>query len=270
MLLSQRNQVFFFTAVWIKRLQRITKWYFSRTPYALTQSKNTFPFTVFSHQTPLIRRLEGVDEQLQHNKVKNLKLASACLDGIVIHPGETFSFYRLVGFPHRFRGFLPGMELNRGKVRAGIGGGLCQIANLLHWMALHSPLTVKEHHHHSFDIFPDDGRIQPFGSGATLFYNYLDYQLLNETPFTFQLSLKVDEGYLKGQLLCSEALPAIYEVFEKNHAFIKQNGEFFRTNEIWRMEKDSETDEEKSRYRIKKNWSKVMYIPKDYIDKDKL
>ncbi len=33
---------------------------------------------------------------------------------------------------------------------------MCQFTNLLHWMALHSPLTVTEHHRHSgLDLFPD-------------------------------------------------------------------------------------------------------------------
>ncbi|MFJ8513275.1 VanW family protein [Lysinibacillus xylanilyticus] len=51
------------------------------------------------------------------------------------------------------------------KVKTGVGGGICQLANLLYWMALHTPLIVTERHHHSFDPFPDSGRTLPFGSG---------------------------------------------------------------------------------------------------------
>jgi vancomycin resistance protein VanW len=41
-------------------------------------------------------------------------------------------------------------------------------------MAIHSPLVVVERSNHSFDPFPDDGRGLPFGSGAEIFYNYID------------------------------------------------------------------------------------------------
>ena len=50
-----------------------------------------------------------------------------------------------------------------------MGGGLCQLANLLYWMALHTPLAVVERHHHSFDPFPDENRTLPSGRAAVSF-----------------------------------------------------------------------------------------------------
>ena len=73
------------------------------------------------------------------------------------------------------------------ETRVGIGRGICQSSNLIHWLALHLPLTIHERHHHSFEPFPDDGRILLFASGATAFYNYLDFQLTNNTEWTFQI-----------------------------------------------------------------------------------
>ena len=79
------------------------------------------------------------------------------------------------------------MQLSQGKVTVGVGGGLCPLANLIHWMGLHSPLQLTERHHHSFDPFPDEGRVLPFGSGASLFYNYVDLRFRNPTDQTLQL-----------------------------------------------------------------------------------
>ena len=45
------------------------------------------------------------------------------------------------------------------------GGGLCQLSNLIYWMTLHTPLTITERYRHSYDVFPDSNRTQPFGSG---------------------------------------------------------------------------------------------------------
>lgn len=91
------------------------------------------------------------DLALQHNKVINLKLAVAAIDGLIIAPGEHFSFCCLVGRPTRKRGYVEGMELSFGEARRGIGGGICQLSNLIHRMAIHSPLFVVERSNHSFD-----------------------------------------------------------------------------------------------------------------------
>ena len=77
---------------------------------------------------------------LQHNKVRNLELASGRVDGILIAPGETFSFNKVVGNCTRRKGYVEGMKLSNGDAEAGVGGGICQLANLLHWMFLHAPL----------------------------------------------------------------------------------------------------------------------------------
>ena len=73
------------------------------------------------------------------------------------------------------------MRLSDGARGAGVGGGICQLANLLHWMVLHSPLTVVERSEHSFDPFPDNGRVLPWGVGCSIAYNYVDLVVRNDT-----------------------------------------------------------------------------------------
>jgi len=53
-------------------------------------------------------------------------------------------------------------------------------------MEIHSPLVVAERANHSFDPFPDEGRILPFGSGAAIFYNYIDLVLHNPAQGSVQ------------------------------------------------------------------------------------
>ena len=79
--------------------------------------------------------------QYQYNKITNLRLAAARLDGVVLRPGETFSYWRLIGRPSRRKGYLDGIVLFCGTFRPGVGGGLCQMSNLIFWMTLHTPLT---------------------------------------------------------------------------------------------------------------------------------
>lgn len=233
----------------------------------------TLPFKVTSHESVLLRKLGTADMRLQRNKVINLQLASAQINGVVIRPGETFSFWRLVGCPTAGKGYLNGMLLSNGKVLEGIGGGLCQAANLLYWMALHSPLTVTERHHHSFDIFPDSGRVLPFGTGAAVYYNYVDLQFYNPTDITFQITIGVNETHLYGEIRSNMLTPNSYKIIERDHRFLKQRttGKIFRENAIYRQTFDKRTGNMLSDDLLYRNHSETLYdlprsIPVTIVD----
>ncbi len=113
--------------------RRYLQWMFNRSiVYAATYQTKQLPYIVAVHKTPLYRRLRKVDMWLQENKVNNLKLATEKISGLVLRPGETFSFWRLVGKPTKAKGFLKGMVLTNGSFTSGVGGGLCQLSNLIY------------------------------------------------------------------------------------------------------------------------------------------
>lgn len=265
--LSQYHPALYFLSVWTRRIWRYGHWLFDSKKYSRHISCQKLPFRIKKHQSVLIRKLGESDLQLQVNKVTNLKLAAAKISGLHIRPGETFSFCKCVGRPTRRKGFLPGMELSFGKAREGIGGGLCQMSNLIHWLVIHSPLTVNERYHHSFDPFPDDGRVLPFGCGATIFYNYRDFQFTNSTPHTFQLNLWFSDKCLEGELRVDAELDYNYHVFEKNHRFLKINGSYYRQNEIWRQKQlKFKSGEVVETQLLIKNFARVTYEPEEYTE----
>jgi vancomycin resistance protein VanW len=217
-------------------IRRYLHWYFGKHKFANTILKPNLPYIVFRHKTPLIRRLKDVDMYLQQNKVINLKLAIQKLKNIIIKPGETFSYWRLIGKPTYRKGYKDGLVLNPdGTFRAGVGGGLCQLSNLIYWMTLHTPLEVTQRYRHSHDIFPDSDRTQPFGSGATCVYNYLDLQLYNCTDINYQLNVYLDDEFLIGEWRAEKAIDYKYEVYEKKHKITSTFwGAYIRQNEIYR------------------------------------
>ena len=265
-LLSQRHPFLYFLSVNARRSKRILEWTFGNKTFAKELRKNNvLEHRVKKHQSLLIRKLGDSDVQLQYNKITNLKIAAKEISGIVIKPGETFSFCKLVGLPTKKKGYLMGMELSFGKARPGIGGGICQIANLLNWLVLHSPLTIVVKSQHSFDPFPDEGRVLPFGSGAAIFYNYIDYQFTNNTDKTFQINIWFTETNIEGELRCNEEMEFSYHIFEKNHQFIKKENEFFRQNEIWRNTISKKTGNTVSTELMVKNFARVTYIPQEFL-----
>ena len=231
---SRLHPAIYRLSVWQKRAVRAASWRLDGHCYAQARQAAPLASRVFKHTSKLIRQAPGVDLALQHGKVRNLEVALPCVDGLLLRPGETFSFCRAVGQPTRARGFVDGMELSRGEARAGVGGGLCQLSNLLHWLVLHSPLTVVERHHHSFDPFPDDGRVLPFGSGATVFFNYRDLRFRNDTGLTFQLRVWRTDKLLEGELRADARVLTSYRVVERRHRFVRRGAKVFRANELWR------------------------------------
>lgn len=184
--------------------------------WAKIRQEQRLPQIQATHATPLRRQLRGEEMKWQENKVVNLKLAVARLDGLVIYPGETFSYWKLIGNPSRSKGYKEGMVLFLGCIGGDVGGGLCQLSNLIFWMTLHTPLTVMERYRHSHDVFPDSNRTQPFGSGATCAYPHRDLMIRNDTDQPFQLCLRVSETHLEGQWRAMRAPEYRYEILEKD------------------------------------------------------
>jgi len=224
----------------VHRLRREQDWYRHRRELRLdVAGPQCFSFEVIEHRTPLIRDLAGLDPQLQTNKVTNLRLAVAALDGRVLAPGQRLSFWRFVGRPTAGRGFLDGLVLDHGQLVAGVGGGLCQLTNLIYWMTLHTPLTVVERWRHTYDVFPDADRTQPFGSGATCSWPSLDLQVENRTDTTFRLSLAVGPTHLSGAWTADRAVPQRYRVYEAAHVITSEgSGVFVRHNLLRREVRD--------------------------------
>ncbi|WP_151736380.1 VanW family protein ['Paenibacillus yunnanensis' Narsing Rao et al. 2020] len=242
-------------------MKRYMHWLASPGRRAKARDAENLPFTAASHATPLLRRLRNVDMQLQYNKIVNLRLATARLDGLLIHPGETFSYWRTIGKPTRRKGYLEGMVLYYGGFRPGTGGGLCQLSNLIYWMALHTPLTVTERHRHSYDVFPDEQRTQPFGSGATCAYNYLNLQLYNPTDQTYQLRLHLDDTHLHGEWRCDGMPLYSYEIYESDHVIhMEPWGGYVRSNRI-RRKGYTRSGELASDEPVAENHALMMYSP---------
>ncbi len=219
-------------------LRRIL-WFKMSNILATFKSEERLPFIYFAHKTLLLRKLKDVDMWLQYNKITNLKIAAPKVHGIILRPGEVFSYWKLIGKATQRKGYLPGMVLHNGSFYAGTGGGLCQLSNLIFWMTLHTPLTVIERHRHDYDVFPDADRTQPFGSGATCFYPHGDLMIQNNTQDDYQLLITVGEEFLRGEWRVS-ALPQYkYTVIEKNHMMKSEYwGGYSRHNELYQQKFD--------------------------------
>lgn len=225
-----------------------------------SQKGGILPVKIYNHKSLIMRRLGNVNLRLQENKAINLSIAAPIISGIIIKPGETFSLWHLVGSCTKSKGYKNGLIISGGKVAEGLGGGMCQLSNLIHWMILHSPLEITEHHHHDgVDLFPDYGRQIPFGTGTSIMYNYLDYRFKNNTKQNFQLIIYIKNGYLCGELRSTAPLRTKYRVKAENEFFSRENDGIYRNGEVYRESIDKLTGNIISKKLIRKNHAKIMY-----------
>ncbi len=253
-------------AVAMHRARRRVAWAASGIDWATGRSSDDLPVRVKQHKSLLLRTLGESEMWMQHNKVTNLRIAAERINGLVLKPGQEFSFCRTVGKTSRRKGYVDGMLLDNGEARSGVGGGICQLANLLHWMVLHTPLVVTERSEHGFDPFPDNGRVLPWGVGCAIYYNYVDLRFRNEGPATFQLKVSVGDRYLEGEIRSDRSPTHSYKVFAVDEKFVPLGDQWFRMNEIWRNVIDRRTGDYVGRELVKKNCALVKYVPAEGSD----
>lgn len=85
--------------------------------FAKKKSKENFEYIWKGDAKVLLRKLHGVDMELQKNKVKNLQIASEKIDGIIVNPNEEFSFWNLVRNATKRKGYLEGLVISNSQMK---------------------------------------------------------------------------------------------------------------------------------------------------------
>lgn len=237
--------------------------------FSRTRKESLLPNVISSHSIKLIKRGPGIDINLQKGKATNIQIAAQTLNHIIIKPGEEFSFWSLVGNTTKRKGYQEGRVIFNEEVVPGIGGGLCNLANLLHLLIVHSPMEITEFHAHSDALDPDKGERKPFANGTSVQYNNQDYRFKNNTDQVMQLRTWVDNEILFGELRSESQFPFTFQIIEEDHHFKKEGDHYYRNSMIYREKLDRKTEEILGKELILKNHSMVMYdpnlIPKEMI-----
>ena len=241
----------------------------SNERFARTHLDEKLPYVIASHSCGLIKRGPGIDPELQYNKATNIELASAAINGLVIHPGETFSFWHTVGNTTARRGYKDGRIIINDRLAPGMGGGLCNLGNTMNLLVLHSPLEITEFHTHSDALAPDGDVRVPLSTGTSVSYNYIDYRCKNTTDQDFQILAWCADETSFAELRSNKPVPFTYELVEEGHRFQKEGDKFYRVSKIYRETHDAATGALVDRELIWDNHSEVMFdyslIPPDQI-----
>ena len=241
-----------------RKLVRYEKDAIAKDGLARMQVRQKLPVTIKSSCSRIFKNFKPIRKELFINKLTNLRLALESINGLVIQSGETFSFWDRVGKPSYEKGYLPGLVIDHGEPDEAVGGGLGQLANMIHWLALHSDLEIIERHRHKFDVFPDDNRLIPFATGATIQYNNKDLRVHNPTQQDYQLNFDLSDQELSGSLDSEKKQTRSFQIEERDPAFIKTNEDLYRSNYIYQIITDHITGNREEKL-ILENYCKCNY-----------
>lgn len=126
------------------------------------------------------------------NRSFNVKRGAARLDGVVIKPGETFSFNKTVGSASKKNGYLLAGVYSGDTLDEGYGGGICQVSSTLYNAVIRAGLQLVERHTHGFTV-----SYLPKGMDATIYYGSLDLKFKNTLSVPVTIRTSADSGKLK-------------------------------------------------------------------------
>lgn len=114
------------------------------------------------------------------NRIYNISLASSRFKGVLVAPGEIFSFNDILGDVSAFTGYKQAYIIQDGKTILGDGGGVCQVSTTLFRAALNAGLPIVERRAHSYRVayYEQDS---PPGLDATVYAPTTDLKFKNDT-----------------------------------------------------------------------------------------
>ena len=129
------------------------------------------------------------------NRTTNLRLASDKINGVVLMPGEVFSYNSIVGERTIAAGYKNAAIYENGQVVDGLGGGICQVSSTLYNAVLYANLEVVERTNHMFLTTYVSG-----GRDATVAYGSLDFKFKNNRDYPVRIASSVQGGYCTVQI----------------------------------------------------------------------
>ena len=129
------------------------------------------------------------------NRKTNVKLSASVCDGVILLPGEVFSYNNTTGSRTADKGYLPAPSYVGGKSTDEVGGGICQTSSTIYYAALNSNLKIVERHNHMFAV----GYV-PDGMDATVWYGASDFRFENDTDYPIKIVTSYKNSRLTVQI----------------------------------------------------------------------
>jgi vancomycin resistance protein YoaR len=126
-------------------------------------------------------------------RIDNIATAASRFDGVIIAPGELFSFNGIVGDISPEEGFVPGKVIVGGRTIDGVGGGVCQVSTTAFQAAFYAGYPIQERHAHGYRVGYYEGG-EGVGMDAAIYNPDLDFKFYNDTDSHILIETSVLPG----------------------------------------------------------------------------
>ena len=121
-------------------------------------------------------------------RINNIRLAAAKLDGLILLPGESFSYNETVGKRTEEAGFQYADAYSDGQVVPELGGGICQVSSTLYSASLYARMKTLSRTNHYFKVGYLD-----YGMDATVSWGGPDFKFRNDRELPIKLAAYLNE-----------------------------------------------------------------------------
>ena len=122
------------------------------------------------------------------NRIYNIKVAIKKFDGVLIKPGEEFSFVKTLGDVDGEHGYLPELVIKKDKTEPEFGGGICQVSTTAFRSAIYSGLEITARRNHAYPV----QYYNPQGMDSTVYVPRPDLRFINNTPGYILIQVKIE------------------------------------------------------------------------------
>ncbi len=122
----------------------------------------------------------------------NIAVGAAKLDGMIVRPGDTFSFNERIGAFTKAEGWVEGSVIVEDRTEQGIGGGICQVSTTLFRAVLAAGLPIEERWPHLYRVRYYEMGSSPIGYDSTIFSPGVDLKFKNDFEDPIMLRVLID------------------------------------------------------------------------------
>ena len=195
---------------------------------------------------------------------KNLKLACAAVDGIILNPGDIFDYNEALGQRTTAKGYREANAYVNGETVKTVGGGICQVSSTLYYCALMADLEIVTRRNHSYP-----SSYIPLGMDATVSWGGPEFRFKNNTNYPIKIVASASGGdttisimsyddrdyYVKMEyeVLKKTSYSVVYKTFAHDNPEGYKNGQVLSTPytgyvvDTYRVKYSKATNEEISR-----------------------
>lgn len=175
---------------------------FEFTPFAAWDAAR--PGDVIAGHTNYYNEESG--GRLAANRAYNIKKATELIDGMIIQPGQTFSFNKICAPYRRSNGYREAPAISSSQATS-YGGGVCQVSTAMYRALLHTPLYIDE-----WVVHRDSGVVYAHKDYDCAVGEVYDLRFVNTLPYPVELSVKDQNGVVTVLLIAGEGAEPLYAV----------------------------------------------------------